>query len=251
MLSGIRKTSVAILPEKAKDIAKSIFRDHFDGYASKFYSQEGEDMILRSIFYGRDFGFYVDVGAHHPKRFSNTYFFYKLGWQGINLDPLPGCMDGFRKQRPRDISLELAISDKKEKLTYYLFDEPAFNGFSKNISEERNGKTGCRVVSKLIFETRTLAEILELYLPTNQEIDFLSIDVEGYELKVLRSNDWQRYSPEIVLIEILDTELSEVANNPVYQFMINQGYRLFAKLVKTYVFQHVKHGPAPFPKDLK
>jgi len=56
---------------------------YLDGYALKSYSQEGEDMILRRIFERQSTGFYVDVGAHHPKRFSNTYFFYKKGWSGI------------------------------------------------------------------------------------------------------------------------------------------------------------------------
>lgn len=52
-------------------------------------------------------GFYVDVGAHHPMRFSNTYFFYRMGWSGINIDAMPGSMKEFKKYRRRDINLEL------------------------------------------------------------------------------------------------------------------------------------------------
>ena len=64
-----------------------------DRYLSlKSYSQEGEDMVLRSFFEGQKNykGFFVDVGAHHPYRFSNTLHFYKKGWRGINIDPQPG-----------------------------------------------------------------------------------------------------------------------------------------------------------------
>jgi len=71
-----------------------------DKYALKSYSQEGEDMILRRIFEDNETGFYVDVGAHHPARFSNTNYFYKRGWRGLNIDAMPGSMSKFKKYRP-------------------------------------------------------------------------------------------------------------------------------------------------------
>ena len=97
-------------------------------------------MIMRRLFENQQTGFYIDVGAHHPKRFSNTYFFYKMGWQGINIDAMPGSMEIFRRQRPRDINIEKPISNCGQVgLTYYAFNEPALNGFSKELSDERNG----------------------------------------------------------------------------------------------------------------
>lgn len=74
------------------------------------YSQEGEDAILRRLFELTDKGFYIDIGAHHPQRFSNTYFFYLKGWNGINIEPRPGSSQLFNELRPRDINLELGIS---------------------------------------------------------------------------------------------------------------------------------------------
>ena len=82
-------------------------------------------------------GFFVDVGAHHPQRFSNTYYFYLKGWSGINIDAMPGSMKIFDDLRSRDINLEIPISDKSEILTYYEFDEPALNSFSLSLSHER------------------------------------------------------------------------------------------------------------------
>jgi hypothetical protein len=64
-------------------------------YLNQSYSQEGEDMVLYRTFETVKEGFYVDVGAHHPDRFSNTYKFYKQGWRGINIDAMPGGMDPF------------------------------------------------------------------------------------------------------------------------------------------------------------
>src|SRR6186713_1276577 len=77
----------------------------FDKYYSISYSQEGEDLILKRFFSEKSGGFYVDVGAHHPKRFSNTYMFYKEGWSGINIDAMPGSMKLFNKVRSKDINL--------------------------------------------------------------------------------------------------------------------------------------------------
>ena len=85
-------------------------------------------MILNRFFERKRNGFYVDVGAHHPKRFSNTYTFYKKGWRGVNIDAMPGSMEKFKKIRPRDINLEFAISNKNGTLVYHMFNEPALNG---------------------------------------------------------------------------------------------------------------------------
>jgi FkbM family methyltransferase len=237
---GLKRNFLALLPEKVSNTLKSVKNKTLDGYALKSYSQEGEDIILQFVFRDQDTGFYVDIGAHHPKRFSNTFKLYKMGWRGINVDPLPGCMEAFRRQRPRDINLEVAVSDRKEELPYYVFEEPALNGFSREISQERDGVKGHRILSTVLFETQTLAEILDRYLPKGQSIDFFSIDVEGFELRVLKSNDWQKYRPNLVLIEILDVELPNIAGSSVYQFMLSQGYWLFAKSVTTHFFRSPK-----------
>lgn len=86
-------------------------------------------MILRRIFENVENGFYVDVGAHHPKRFSNTFYFYKKGWSGINIDAMPGSMSLFNKIRPRDINIEAAVSNEKEEVIFYIFNEVALNTF--------------------------------------------------------------------------------------------------------------------------
>src|SRR5580700_9536062 len=94
------------------------------------YAQEGEDMVMRRFFESRATpGFYVDVGAHHPQRFSNTYFFYRQGWRGINIDAMPGSMKAFETLRPRDINIEAAVSAEHQSLTYAIFNEPALNSF--------------------------------------------------------------------------------------------------------------------------
>ena len=205
----------------------------FDDYATKSYSHEGEDMVLRTIFKNQETGFYVDIGAHHPKRFSNTYYFSKKGWRGINIDAMPGSIKIFKRIRPRDINLEIAISDKKQVLTYYVFNEPALNSFSKELSTERDGKGIYRIIDKIRMETSTLAEVLDIYLPKNIEIDFLSVDVEGLDFEVLKSNNWSKYKPKIILVESLDFSFCNLDNSEIHGLLIDKDYHLFAKTVNT------------------
>lgn len=222
-----------------KNILRRV-RDYYqwDIYYQKSWSQEGEDLILSRYFENlKTNGFYVDVGAHHPLRFSNTYKFYKQGWYGINIDAMPGSMDLFNRLRPRDINLEKAVSDSKQIMTYYAFNEPALNGFSKELTQHRDGQGNNKIIFKKDIETSTLEEILDQYMPKGQNIDFLSVDVEGLDFAVLKSNNWVKYSPELILIEICGSMLDELLNNEVTIFLRQFGYTICAKCMNTVIFK--------------
>ena len=235
MLKEILKAS---LSGKSIRILSEINGRYFDGYATKSYSQDGEDMILKALFGAQKNGFYVDVGAHHPKRFSNTYFFYKQGWRGINIDAMPGSMKLFNIARPKDVNIEKPVSDKKQVLTYYAFNEPALNGFSKELSVERDKKKEYFIEFTKDIETSTLAEILDNNLPENQQIDFLSIDVEGLDFMVLKSNNFDKYKPKIILIEILERAIADIANGEISEFLKTYNYSFYARSVRTAFFVH-------------
>jgi FkbM family methyltransferase len=224
-----------IFPEWiVKKIKSSIFTD----YSTKSYSQEGEDMILHRIFEDKPRGFYVDVGAHHPKRFSNTYFFSKQGWRGINIDATPGCMRAFNKSRPTDINIEAPVSRSQETLTFYMFDEPALNGFSNELSEQRSSKGQTyKIIKTIDLETVTLSEILTKHLPKGQLIDFMSIDVEGLDYDVLLSNDWNRFRPKIILVEILNRSLEDLFNHEITKLLSSEGYVITSKTMNTVFFK--------------
>lgn len=203
------------------------------------FSQEGEDLVLMRMFEGQESGFYVDIGAHHPQRFSNTYLFYLKGWQGINIDAMPGSMDLFKKIRPRDINLEIAISDKEEILTYHEFNEPALNSFSVELSREYEKTSPYKIIKTWEIKTKPLADILESHLEVGQVIDFMSIDVEGLDYQVLVSNDWSKYRPSIILIEELSMNLKD-ASSKVGIFLRDQGYELFSKTFYTSFYRPAK-----------
>lgn len=229
-----------ILPGSMIRVLIDILNNYMNGYSLESYSQEGEDMILNRIFENKQNGFYIDVGAHHPKRFSNTYFFYKKGWKGINIDAMPESMDIFNKVRPRDINVEQPISDHQQTLTYYAFNEPALNGFSKRLSDSRDGMMNYNVIFTKDLVTKTLDSVLETYLPNEtNEIDFLTIDVEGLDFQVLKSINLAKYKPKVILVEILGGSLSELDDNEITHYLEMHKYKMYAKSVNTVIFKHL------------
>jgi FkbM family methyltransferase len=206
-------------------------------YLQPSFSQEGEDLILNRIFVNKQNGFYIDVGAHHPFRFSNTYIFYRRGWRGINIDPNPGTANLFNQFRPGDINLEIAIGEKEEVLTFYIFNEPGLNTFDPKLAQSRHGLRGEYFITNTVpVNVFPLSKILDNYLPKGQKIDFLNIDVEGKDFEVLKSNNWEKYRPKIILVEILNSSLQEIYQNPIFIFLQKLGYTFFAKTYNTCFF---------------
>jgi len=206
------------------------------------FSQEGEDMVLTRLLNHKSKGFYIDVGAHHPILISNTYKFYLQGWTGINIDAMPGSMIPFKKLRPNDINLEYAISDEPQNMTYYMFNAPELNTFSKEEADYKNGKNGFEsyhIIDKLEINTYTLKDILDANCPKDQLIDFMTIDVEGLDLAVLRSNDWSKYRPRFILVEALRDSFSfeKLNEAPVYSYLKGHNYSLVAKTYNTLFFK--------------
>lgn len=208
----------------------------WDKFFEKSYSQEGEDLILARFFSKYNNGFYVDVGAHHPKRFSNTYLLYSKGWKGINIDAMPGSMRLFNKMRKRDINLEVPIAKEVKNLTYYQFNEPALNSFSKELSMSRNGLNSYCITKEIKIKAYRLDSVLDRHINEKQKIDFMSVDVEGYDFEVLLSNNWEKYRPKLILVEIYESSFELLQNNPIYQLLISHGFSFFAKTINTYFF---------------
>lgn len=199
-------------------------------------------MVLRALFeqMPKNYrGFFVDVGAHHPIRFSNTYHFYRKGWRGINIDATPGSMRAFQWVRQRDINLELGIGAKRGSLTFFCFDESALNTLSEQVAMERAAGGRYKITRKVEVPVFPLHEVLGQHLPVNTKIDFLSVDVEGMDEVVLRSNDWARFRPRFILAEDTQFEFqdSQTHDAGLYAFLREQGYELLAKTQRTLVFE--------------
>lgn len=222
-------------------------------WSRNYYGQFGEDAVLQGIFQEEEWlaateakhdsnksktGFYVDVGAFAPIQHSNTYWFYKKGWHGINIDATPGSMEIFNRVRRRDINLETAISASDGELTYYVWGKPnVCNTTSKEIAEKLS-KAG-HLPEEIRVKCRTLKRVLDEKLPAGQSIDFLSIDVENHNLEVLKSNDWEKYRPRVVLVES-DGEvkdLNDLAISEIVNFMRKFQYEVRAWVKPTLIFK--------------
>jgi len=230
----LKKFLIKTIPTKYHNKISNLYH-FFKGFYSKSYSQFCEDMILKNIF-NKKKGFFIDIGAHHPFRLSNTYFFYKKGWSGINIDPLPGCMKLFNRFRKRDINLELGISKENSILNYFAFEEPAFNTFSDESAKKYIETNATKLIYQKKIECFPLRNILDSHLKENQTIDFLSIDAEGLDLEILESNDWNIYQPKVILIEIHDFNFDYISENLIYQFLKEKKYSLYASTGITFFF---------------
>jgi len=227
-----------VMPARVRRLLWPVRERFFDPYAWKSYSQEGEDMILRRLFEKQARGFYVDVGAHHPHRFSNTHFFYKLGWRGVNIDATPGVKAAFDRARPRDVTVEAAISRDGRELILRQYNEGAINTLAEG-EETPTAQGGYALVRETRMKTRRLGDVLHDTVPPGQVIDFMSVDIEGMDLEALEGNDWKTYRPRYLLVECFNVPLESIGGAPVGAFLREQGYQVFGKCVHTVLFKDV------------
>lgn len=217
------------LREEINDFNK--FKTEKEFYTGISYGQNFEDLVF-SLVCNKKNGFYVDVGAHNPIRFSNTYNLSKKGWSGINIDPLPECMPLFNKLRPNDINLNIGISTTKGLLTYYSFIEPAYNTLSSTRATEILENKWTELKEEIKVPVDTLENVFDKYL-NNRDIDLLTIDVETKELEVLKSNNWDKYNPNYIIMESLvnhDESLNNIYKDKAVKFLCNHDYIVIAKV---------------------
>ena len=203
------------------------------GFQRFYYSQEGEEIILRRFFNYKNSGFFVDIGAHHPLRFSNTYVLYTMGWRGINIDATPGSMEEFKKLRKEDINIEAAISDNVEQVNFYRFNETALNTFDERKANAIVSAGTYKLTGTTALLTQTLATTLIQHIAEGTEIDFFSIDAEGFDLKILKSNDWTKFKPRVILIESANVDIDKLHQDEICIYLTGLGYKAFAKTFRS------------------
>ena len=215
---------------------KIIFSSILEPYSNLYWSQEGEDILIKRIFANKKNGFYVDVGAHHSSRFSNTYKLYKENfWNGVNIDPSLSSYLDLKKKRKRDININVGISDKKEILKFYSFNEEALNTFS--LKKKNQLKLNYKLKKTERIHCKTLSDVLHGCLKKKIKIDLLTIDAEGYDLKVLKSNNWNKYLPDYIIVEISSSTLDEIMKDSITKFLNKRRYRIYSKLHKSVIFK--------------
>ena len=192
-----------------------------------FYSNWGVDMLADDFFKKKKYGVYIDIGCHQPFLNNNTYRLYKRGWTGINIDLDFNSIDLFNFFRKKDFNINTAISDKNEETDLYFFhNRSAINTLSK--------ESGVKAKEIRKIKTHTLNDIIENSPFKDKKINYLSIDVEGHEISVINGFDLNKYKPELVIIEFIDTKIKEfylnqidnIISSDIYNFMIKHDYKL-------------------------
>ena len=206
-----------------------------DKHLRAHYSQFGEDIIVSTLFDRHYRGFYVDVGAHHPRSLSNTYLLWLRNWTGINIDPSPEALAAFRRARPSDVTVCCAVGGQEGKATLYRYRFSSLDTISAEAAAPDSGRGD--PTSTVEVAVRTLNDILASH--SCPRIDYLNVDVEGLDYDVLAGFDFARYEPKVVSIEIIDLDFDRLADHPIYALMRRQGYELISYCLMTAIFRRV------------
>lgn len=162
------------------------------------YAQNFEDVLLFRCFGELPDGFYVDIGAFDPVVDSVTKAFYDKGWSGINVEPGP-LIENLRRDRPRDINLAIAISDAEGEADFWEHTGgPGTSTLCADIAARVAEVAGERIRHRV--PTLTLAQLLSRHAP-DRHIHFLKIDAEGWEDAIIAGGDWERFRPEVLVVE--------------------------------------------------
>ena len=188
----------------------------------KTYSQFGEDLVIDKYF-GNFVGRYVDIGCFHPIKYSNTALFHKKGWRGVNIDLNKTSISLFNVCRKNDINIVACLSDKIEEVDIYLDSEfSALNSmYLDNVKAFNLAK-----YKKIKMQTQIFSHVIK------DNFDFLNIDCEGNDLKILKTIDLKKYTPKIINIEV-----SKINKKEIYSYLNSYGYKLFEIKSLSHIFK--------------
>ena len=195
-------------------------------YLKSSYSQFNEDVFLKEYFKNKKKGFFIDIGCHHPFKANNTFLLYKSGWSGINIDLSKISIDLFNIARSRDINICAAVSNKEEIIEYYL---PNNNPLSTEITINKNFSEILKDVHGNEYETLktksiTWQSIEKKYSSLLGSVDILKIDIEGSDLKVLKTIDLNKLDPKLLMIEASTLDISE--RDKIISYLKLQNYKI-------------------------
>lgn len=213
---------------KSKNKEQEIFMEKNSKKSS--YSQCGEDLIVQYIFNLRNIRkpTYIDIGAHHPFFLSNTALFYSKGNRGINIEANPQLIENFLRYRPNDVNLNIGISNKEEELDFYIMQDNTLSTFSKSESDFmiENGK---RLQEIKKIKLTTIDKLIDKYCGGIFP-DFLTIDVEGLDLDIIKSINFEKGFPKIICVEAAEYSPtgSGARRNELIDHLVGQGYYEYA-----------------------
>lgn len=202
----------------------------FDHSFSISWSQAGEDLSILAILAKIERGRYLDIGAHHPTRFSVTRHLFQRGWTGVNVDGNVDLIGAFLQSRPLDTSLNYCVGNEKN-YQLSVFDETAIStvnaSWVEKFVEENNVRNTVRTVPGI-----TLRELLDTYFPTTGP-DLLNVDIEGADYEAISSGGLNSLpsirKPTWILVET-NAPLSRTLKTDTVQLLVTWGYEIWLVL---------------------
>ena len=164
-----------------------------------------------------DKGFFVDVGCFHPSRLNNTFLMYQKGWRGINIDMNEISIKLFNLVRSEDININCAVSKKEGEISFYTKKELFMSASLKKSSD-------LKIIKKI--QSRQLTNIINSTKYKSKQIDFLSVDCEGFDLEVIETLNFDIYSPKLICIEIPNKNIEDLKKKETYQYIISKNYKM-------------------------
>jgi FkbM family methyltransferase len=203
----------------------------------KSYGHQGEDAVVQALLKNVEHGVYVDVGAYHPTLYSNTYVFYKKGWDGIVIDANKDMAPLYALVRPRDTFVHTAIGPTVETKQYYMFADGAYNSFEEERARGWEQSRGLKIKEVRDVSFKPLSAVLKEHTITH--IDFLNVDVEGMDFKVLQTHDWA-VKPRVIAVEDESFNPDAPHENQLYLYLREKGYELIGLTGMTLIFRRRK-----------
>jgi len=188
---------------------------------ARHYAQFAEDVSIERLVRHIDNGFFVDVGCFHPSKHNNTYALYRKGWRGINIDIDSIKIDAFNILRPKDINIACAVGESDGVVEFY-----SRGLFALTTTMDENFAKSKGHYTKQIVACRRLSTIIDESKYSNQQIDFLSIDAEGFDFQVLKSLDLARYRPKLIAVESHLRVFAQIAKSDLFRYLSEHGYDL-------------------------
>ncbi len=204
------------------------------------YAQNAEDVLIRGAFDLLHISHprYLDVGAHHPSELSNTYLFYENGCRGVCIEPDPALYETIRRQRPRDVCLNVGIgSGATGHADFYVLENRTLSTFSKEIADQQTAGGSHRIERVVPVPLVPINQIIRDYLLPWPNL--LSLDTEGLDMDILRSFDFKAFRPEVICVETL-TNVGQRKMYELIDYVVARGYSVFADTYINTVFVEVE-----------
>lgn len=229
--------------------AMTPFSGRLEEWGQQQFSQFGEDVALwawiETLGLMSTPGFYVDVGAHHPRRGSNTYLLRKLlGWTGINIEPDPKLFAVFPQECPDCVNLQIAIGASRGTVDLTVYNHPGANTASDTLRARQAGIPHMIVVDTVKVEMHTLNEVLDLHLPDSRDFRFLTVDAEGLDFEIVSSLDVDRHRPNLIMVEDFEFRMENPQHSSLFRFLSGAGYVPVSHCMVTTLYRDA-HGKRP------